>query len=374
MAGPPARRRPPRRRAGRRSARPALRRRRSEPPVAALAARKRRRDNPMVAPCHRRSPGQRGPVGFAARSRTIRTAMSDRRSRPARGGRSMSEPPGRRQRGHAADDSERPDGHHRRTQPAPPDQPDRDRRDGQRRRRCRRATRSCRWLPKVRMANDFSHSGVRSMNVLPDSQQRRRCRRDHRPRRVTDAIAVACGEHTAHARRRGASVAAAVLGGRSSGQRVASRWRRLTTGCVAPTPPGWPRRAIATRLQCRRSMPRHRARASATLTATDVREGERCGSRARSRSSPVAAAGWAGWPPRCSRPRAPRSSSPSTARRPGRRPWTSSGRPAARRPSSGPTSRRRPTRRRWSTTPSRPTAGSTASTTTPGSCPRRTTR
>ena len=68
------------------------------------------------------------------------------------------------------------------------------------------------------------------------------------------------------------------------------------------------------------------------------------------------------------------SSSPSTARRPGRRPSISSRRPAARRPSSRPTSRRKPTPRRWSTTRSRPTAASTASTTTPGSCPRRTIR
>ena len=46
------------------------------------------------------------------------------------------------------------------------------------------------------------------------------------------------------------------------------------------------------------------------------RRGVRCGSRARSRSSPAAAAGWAAWPPSCSPPRAPGSWSPSTTRRP----------------------------------------------------------
>ena len=42
------------------------------------------------------------------------------------------------------------------------------------------------------------------------------------------------------------------------------------------------------------------------------RKGDGCDSATRSRSSPAAVAGWAAWPPRCSRRRAPRSSSRST--------------------------------------------------------------
>ena len=57
--------------------------------------------------------------------------------------------------------------------------------------------------------------------------------------------------------------------------------------------------------------------------------GVRCDSTTRSRSSPAAAAGWAAWPPSCSPRRAPASWSPSTTRRPARRPLTWSAPPAA---------------------------------------------
>ena len=95
------------------------------------------------------------------------------------------------------------------------------------------------------------------------------------------------------------------------------------------------------------------AGSDAATTPRDQRDEARCDSRTRSRSSPAAAAGWAGSPPSCSRRRGPGSSSPSTARRRARRRSSSSAPTAARRPSSRPTCRRRRTRRRWSTTPLR---------------------
>ena len=98
--------------------------------------------------------------------------------------------------------------------------------------------------------------------------------------------------------------------------------------------------------------------------------GVRCDSRTRSRSSPAAAAGMGRVAAqlfaargRAGRRRRVQRGGRQRDRRPRPRPR------AARPPSSAPTSRRRPTRRRWSTTRSRPTAGSTASTTTPAIMP-----
>ena len=90
---------------------------------------------------------------------------------------------------------------------------------------------------RSRIANDLSHSGVRSMNVLPTASNGRCGRRDHDRDEVPDGD-----------RSRGGEQAADRAGGRPARRRprtagVGRRdrratWRRVTTGMRDPTAPG----------------------------------------------------------------------------------------------------------------------------------------
>ncbi len=185
-------------------------------------------------------------------------------------------------------------------------------------------------VPKVRIANDFSHSGVRSMNVAPTASSGDAAGAMRTATRCADGERRAGREESADA---GGQVADPV----SLASDASSRWDRehgggSRSGIRSRLRSRMTESPFATRVQGSRGAVPQPSRTGATLTLHG-REGDGCDSATRSRSSPAAVAGWAAWPPRCSRLRGPRSSSPSTPRRPARRPSASSAPPAGKRPS-----------------------------------------